>query len=77
MNAAVKTVEPTADDYKRIAESILRVGDVGKRLAASGLSRRAILVLLRDATNLPMGDIKLVLDALPQLSKFYLSAQSK
>jgi hypothetical protein len=66
-------VEPGPDDFRRIAESIGRLADTGKALQASGLSRRATLVLLHDATNVPMRDIKLILDALQTLRTHYLT----
>lgn len=68
MNAPV----PTIDDAARIAQSIRTAAEMGKRLNASGLNRRAVVILLQDATGVPQRDIKLILDALPRLGAFYL-----
>lgn len=70
----VKPPEPpivTQADLARIAASIREASELGKRLKQCGLSRRAILVLLHDCTGCAQRDIKLILDALPELAKFY------
>ena len=67
----VKTAEQGAD-YERIATSIRQIGDVAKKLSASGLNRDCQILLLHDATKVPKRDIKLILDALPNLPKWYL-----
>lgn len=68
----VKTAEQGAD-YERIATAIRAISDVGKKLSASGLSRNCVVLILHDATNVPKRDIKLILDALPNLPKWYLA----
>lgn len=74
MSVAVpKPAEPGPDDFRRIANSIGRIADAGKALNVSGLNRRATLVLLHDATGVPMRDIKLILDALPKLRDYFLT----
>lgn len=42
-----------------------------KRLLNSGLNRRALLILLRDSSGVPMSSIDAVLDALPELERNY------
>lgn len=69
--------EFTDNDYERIARSINRAGEVGKRLTASGLSRRAVVVLLHDATGVPMKDIRCVLDSLETLASWCLASKRK
>jgi hypothetical protein len=71
------SLPPTPDDYERIAQSVQRISDVGRSLAESGLSRRAVLVLLHDATNVSMRDLKCVLDALPNMATWYLEKAKK
>lgn len=71
--AAPKPAEPGPDDFRRIAESIQKIADTGRALHASGLSRRALVVLLADATGLRRGDIGLILDALPKLRTYFLT----
>jgi hypothetical protein len=68
----VKTPEQGAD-YERIATAIRQIGDLGKRLNAAGLNRKAVILLIHDATNVPKRDIKLILDALPNLPRWYLA----
>lgn len=64
---------PTKEDYARIASSIRTAAEMGAKLKQCGLSRRAILVLLSDATGLPMKDCKLVIEAAADLAKLYLA----
>lgn len=61
------------DDYERIGNAVRAIGDLGKRLAASGLNRSAVILLLHDATRVNKRDIKLILEALPNLPKWYLT----
>jgi hypothetical protein len=67
---------PIVDEYSatRIAQSIRTAAEMGKRLNSCGLNRRAVVILLQDATGVAQRDIKLILDALPKLSAFYLTA---
>lgn len=63
------------DDYERIAAGIRAIGDVGKKLSATGLNRNATILIIHDATKVPKRDIKLILDALPNLPRWYLTAK--
>lgn len=54
------------------AESVRELSKAGKALNSSPLKHRAILLLLKDMTGLPGGDIDKVLSALPLLEKEYL-----
>jgi hypothetical protein len=60
-------------DYMKVAEAVKRMRDVGKALSASGLSQRAVTVLLQDATGLTKKDILAVLNAIDNIPKFYLA----
>lgn len=62
----------TADDYKRVAESIARTSEHAKAMNAAGLTRRAIVTLLHDATAVPRKDIVTVLDAAEALASWCL-----
>lgn len=66
-----KPTQMTPTDFARIAKSIKTAAEIGRSLKASGLNRRAIIVLLQDATKCSVKDIKLILDALPQLDALY------
>jgi hypothetical protein len=72
----VKTAEQGAD-YERIATAVRQIGDIGKKLNASGLNRKAVILLIHDATNVPKRDIKLILDALPNLPRWYLAPKQE
>jgi hypothetical protein len=48
-----------------------------KKIEASKLTRRAIVLLLQDQTDLSQRDINAVLDAAPKLEKYYTKAVSK
>ena len=58
-------VEVLATSIKEIAEGM-------KVFNKANLNRRALLVLLRDATALPMSDINKVLESLEQLDQLFL-----
>lgn len=53
-----------------LASAIKDVADGAKKLLASRLSRRAILVLLKDSTNVSMAQIDLVLEHAAKLDKY-------
>lgn len=57
----------TASDYALVAARIRKMAEFGKSIKAVGLSQRAIVALLVEATGLPKRDIKLVLDGIEGL----------
>lgn len=68
----VKVVKSDPPETKEIlAEAIVRLGESVKKLDESGLNKKAILLLLQDATRLPKRDIRAVLDAIPRLKGWY------
>ncbi len=64
----------TKEEAEQIRRNILAVGDAAKKLLKSGLKKRAIALLIHDATKVPMRDITLVLEAAADLPKIYLDA---
>ena len=66
----VKKSEPP-ESKEILAEAIVNIGNAAKKLQASGINKRAIIILLQAETKLPQGTIRLVLDALPQLERWY------
>lgn len=54
-----------------LADAIIALSQASQGLEASHLSQRTIILLLRDATGLSMSVIKRVLDALPNLARWY------
>lgn len=66
------------EDAKKLAEAVRRIDDAVAALAKSGLNRRALVVLLHDATSgVSKRDINAVLDGLEELAKLYLEAERK
>lgn len=54
-----------------LATEICKLSDAVNKLLLSGLNETAVVVLLRDATNLSKRNIKIVLSALSQLRADY------
>ena len=72
-----KTIAPTkaftTEEAEQIRRSILACGDAAKKLLNSGLNKRAISVLIHDATGVPLKTILKVLEAAKDLPKLYCS----
>lgn len=71
MTVRVQKTSANPETTEILAEAITRIGDGFRELQASGLNRKAIVVLLRDATGLGKRDIETVLDALARLRGWY------
>lgn len=54
-----------------LAEAIVRIGEAVHKLNGSGLNRKAIVILLHEATKVGKKDIETILDALPRLRGWY------
>ena len=70
-------VELTIEDARQLAESVRKIDKAMKDFIASGLSRRALVVLLNDATGVAKRDINAVLDGLESLGATYLEGTKK
>ena len=55
-----------------LAQSIKKISDSFKRMKAAGLSDRAIVVLLHDASGIGKPAIKCILAAMEDLERLYL-----
>lgn len=73
MKPIIELLQPKPEDYNRIAESISKISDAAKALRASGLSKDAVIVLIKDATGLPKRDINAVLIAAEDLRRWCLA----
>jgi hypothetical protein len=62
---------PAAGPEIDLAETIRRVSDGLDRLLRSGLTRRAVVILLKHETGVPMGHVEAVLGGLEVLAKRY------
>lgn len=67
-----KVAPLTIADAARIAESIRTAAKIGEQLKACGLNRRAVVLLLANATSVTQRDVNLILNALGDLGKLYL-----
>ncbi len=72
----VKVVNPEEDkqSVEILAQSIVKISDGFAQLMPSGLTRKALIVLISDATSNTVGRIEIghVLDALPRLKGYYV-----
>jgi hypothetical protein len=65
--------ELTQDElFEPIVTAIQDVADAVKKMQASKVKERVILLLIRDQTNLPLTDIRSVLNAAANLKAKYL-----
>lgn len=55
-----------------LATAIVRISEGMDKVLGAGLTRRAICVLVKDMTNVPIGTTEMVLDALSLLKKKYI-----
>jgi hypothetical protein len=60
-----------------LATSIVRLGESYKALQASGLTERAIVLLLHDASGVGKPDIRKVLSGMESLQRLYLRKDRK
>jgi hypothetical protein len=75
--AKAKTVKVVQDEADPIPVSVLAraitdISAAGKRLAASGLNRKAVVILIAHDTNLGQGVVRAVLDSISDLQRTYL-----
>jgi hypothetical protein len=73
-NEKLKVIQDPKDPVKAeiIATSIRDVAAGMRAINASSLNKRAMLVLLKDATNIPMSEIDRLLSAMTNLERLYL-----
>ena len=62
-------IEQSLED---MAEEIGKLCAIGAKLANSRLKRRAVVLLLKDLTGVPMTSIEKILDGLEAVGKEYL-----
>lgn len=74
-NITIKKDESNPESTELLAKSIIQVADASLKLLNSGLSKRAIVVLLQDGigvTKINKKQIELVLENLPRLKAWYV-----
>ncbi len=55
-----------------LAKAIVDLSSAAKRLASSGLNRKAVVILLNAQTGITQRDINLILDSMESLQTTYL-----
>ena len=73
-NPHVTLENDTEEPLSIIVSSLHKVAAGFDQINESGLSRRAIVLLLHDATRVKKGDIEQILDAAPLLVERYVSS---
>ena len=74
-NIKVKKNEENPESVELLAQSIIQVAEASQKLLNSGLTERAIAVLLQDgigASKISKSQIYLVLNNLPRLKAWYV-----
>lgn len=71
------TDEMTGDEFQELIENIEKITALGKKIQASRLAQRTIILLLHDITKLPKSQIRFVLNALPELNTIFLKPKKK
>ncbi len=77
-----KTIVAGKDELNEVPaevmeQAIVDLAQAGRKLLSSRLNRRALLVLLKDATNVSFRDIGAVLDNLATLDEVFLKPKAK
>lgn len=67
----VNVNQENAPDLDLLADQIIEVSQAFKKIVNSKLKERTVLLLLQDATGVPMGTIKKILEAGPKLALNY------
>lgn len=68
----IKQDEVYPEPMEVIAASIIEISAAVKKLNSSRVKARVIYLLIKDATNIPLGTIEAVLNAAQSLEKTYL-----
>lgn len=62
----------TVVSLESLTAEIRKVSQLGKAINASGLNRKAIVLLLSEMSNIRRSDVNIILNNLPLLEKEYL-----
>jgi hypothetical protein len=79
---AVKKVPVIQQDPERpvevpiLAQAILDISNGAKKALSSGLSRKAIIVLIHHHSKIPMRDVEIVLNNITSLQETWLQKRS-
>lgn len=73
----IKTNEENPEDMELVAQAIIDIASAFERIANSRLKQRAIVLLLHDATGVPMNTIVKILDTAPKLKDIFTKELKK
>lgn len=73
----IKKDDINPEPFEVIASSIIELSDAWIKAKNTRLEHRAILLLMKDITGLPMGDIDKVLNAIPLLKTTFIKKTPK
>lgn len=74
---SIKTNEENPEPYEVLAASVIKLAATLDQMKASGLTMRAMQVLLKDATGVSHRDIEAILTAAPKLRRYYSAPKAK
>jgi hypothetical protein len=73
----VKVNEENPEPLVVTAKAIIEISEAFIKINNSPLKRRAVVLLLQDATKISQRDINLILDVAPKLKDFYVKEVKK
>jgi hypothetical protein len=76
MSDETKTKVDEAASAEQMAEAIRKISDAAGKMLRAGLNRRALVVLLKDYSGVPMAEIAKVLDWLDGLAATYTTKRA-
>jgi len=68
----IKTDEENPEPIELIAQAIIDLSDAFKKIESSRLTKRAIILLIKDRCYVNMKDIEIILDIAPKLKDYYI-----
>lgn len=69
----IKSNEENPEPIELIAQSIIEISEAFKKIENSRLSKRAIILLIKDRCNgIGMTEIETILDVVPKLKDYYI-----
>lgn len=77
MTLTVKRDEENPEPLELIAASVIKLADGIDKMKRSGLSQRAIKILLYDVTKVPLNHIEKILNAGPALRGYMLAPEAR
>lgn len=74
---AIENDKDNPEPYAVMAASVIKLASTLDQMKSSGLTMRAMQVLLKDATGVSHRDIEAILTAAPKLRRYYTAPKAK